>query len=49
MSSWFSLNKALILHQLVNEGISVDEAWRLFQQIVEGLVHMSSLGIVSAF
>ena len=33
--------------QRVAEGISEDEAWRLFQQIVDALVHMSALGIVS--
>jgi translation initiation factor 2-alpha kinase 4 len=31
----------------VAEGIAEDEAWRLFQQILDALVHMSSLGIVS--
>jgi translation initiation factor 2-alpha kinase 4 len=32
--------------QRIAEGLSEDEAWRLFQQIVDALVHMSSLGIV---
>lgn len=35
--------------QRVAEGISESEAWRLFQQIVDALVHMSSLGIVRVF
>lgn len=34
--------------QRLQEGISEDEAWRLFQQVVDALVYMSSLGIVSA-
>ncbi|KDQ25175.1 hypothetical protein PLEOSDRAFT_1066383 [Pleurotus ostreatus PC15] len=34
------------LKERVDEGISEDEAWRLFQQIVDALVHMSSLGIL---
>ena len=33
--------------QRIAEGISEEDAWRLFQQIVDALVHMSSLGIVS--
>jgi len=32
--------------QRIDEGISEDEAWRLFQQIVDALVHMSTLGIL---
>lgn len=32
--------------QRIGEGLSEDEAWRLFQQVVDALVHMSSLGIV---
>jgi len=35
------------LIQRVAEGLSEDEAWRLFQQVVDALVHMSGLGIVS--
>jgi translation initiation factor 2-alpha kinase 4 len=31
----------------VAEGITEDEGWRLFQQILDALVHMSGLGIVS--
>ncbi|KAL6299472.1 kinase-like domain-containing protein [Sparassis latifolia] len=34
------------LKERIAEGISEDEAWRLFQQIVDALVHMSSLGIL---
>ena len=34
------------LKELVDEGISEDEAWRLFQQILDALVHMSTLGIL---
>ncbi|KAF8959858.1 kinase-like domain-containing protein [Flammula alnicola] len=30
----------------VDEGISEDEAWRLFQQIVDALAHMSTLNIL---
>jgi eukaryotic translation initiation factor 2-alpha kinase 4 len=30
----------------VDEGITEDEAWRLFHQIVDALVHMSGLGIL---
>jgi serine/threonine protein kinase len=30
----------------IDEGISEDEAWRLFQQILEALVHMSALSIL---
>ena len=29
-------------HKLVDEGISEDEAWRLFLQIVDALSHMST-------
>jgi translation initiation factor 2-alpha kinase 4 len=35
--------------QRVAEGLSEDDAWRLFHQIVEALVYMSNLGIVSYF
>ncbi|KAH6903402.1 other/PEK/GCN2 protein kinase [Coprinopsis sp. MPI-PUGE-AT-0042] len=34
------------LKERVDEGISEDEAWRLFHQIVDALVHMSGLGIL---
>ncbi|KAF9457367.1 kinase-like domain-containing protein [Collybia nuda] len=34
------------LKERVDEGISEDEAWRLFQQIVDALVHMSTLSIL---
>ncbi|TFY77050.1 hypothetical protein EWM64_g6962 [Hericium alpestre] len=34
------------LKERIAEGLSESEAWRLFQQIVEALVHMSSLGIL---
>ncbi|OBZ78007.1 Serine/threonine-protein kinase gcn2 [Grifola frondosa] len=34
------------LKERINEGLSEDEAWRLFQQILDALVHMSSLGIL---
>ena len=29
------------------EGLSEEEAWRLFHQILDALVHMGSMGIVS--
>lgn len=32
--------------QRIDEGITEDEAWRLFGQIVDALVHMSTLGIL---
>ncbi len=32
--------------QRIAEGLSEDEAWGLFHQVVDALVHMSSLGIV---
>jgi hypothetical protein len=35
--------------QRVAEGLSEDDAWRLFHQIVEALAFMSSLGFVSHF
>lgn len=35
--------------QRVAEGLSEEEAWRLFNQILEALVHMGSMGIVSCF
>ena len=35
--------------QRIAEGLSESEAWRLFQQIVDALVHMSSLNIVSLY
>lgn len=40
--------RSLTRHRLqrIAEGLSEDEAWRLFQQVVDALVHMSSLGIV---
>jgi hypothetical protein len=31
----------------VAEGLSEEEAWRLFYQILDALVHMGSMGIVS--
>lgn len=34
------------LKERIDEGITEEEAWRLFQQIVDALVHMSSLGIL---
>ncbi|KAJ2913179.1 hypothetical protein MD484_g7237, partial [Candolleomyces efflorescens] len=34
------------LRESVDEGISEDEAWRLFHQIVDALVHMANLGIL---
>ncbi|KAI0696604.1 hypothetical protein BC835DRAFT_1341525 [Cytidiella melzeri] len=34
------------LQELVKEGISEEEAWRLFLQIVEALVYMSSLNVI---
>lgn len=34
------------LKERVEEGLDEDEAWRLFNQILDALVHMSSLGIV---
>ncbi|TFK47428.1 Serine/threonine-protein kinase [Heliocybe sulcata] len=34
------------LKERIAEGLSEDEAWRLFMQIVDALVHMSSLGIL---
>ena len=33
-------------HQRIDEGLTEDEAWRLFQQIIDALVHMSTLGIL---
>ncbi|KAJ7220218.1 kinase-like domain-containing protein [Mycena pura] len=34
------------LQETIEEGLSEQEAWRLFQQILEALVYMSSLGIL---
>ncbi|KAJ3566582.1 hypothetical protein NP233_g6910 [Leucocoprinus birnbaumii] len=34
------------LRERIDEGITEDEAWRLFGQIVDALVHMSTLGIL---
>lgn len=34
------------LKERIAEGVSEDEAWRLFQQLVDALVHMSTLGIL---
>ncbi|KAI0029609.1 kinase-like domain-containing protein [Vararia minispora EC-137] len=34
------------LRERIDEGISEDEAWRLFRQIVEALIHMASLNIL---
>ncbi|KDQ55382.1 hypothetical protein JAAARDRAFT_37399 [Jaapia argillacea MUCL 33604] len=34
------------LKERVAEGLSEDEAWRLFMQLVDALVHMSTLGIL---
>ncbi|EEB90560.1 hypothetical protein MPER_11215 [Moniliophthora perniciosa FA553] len=34
------------LKERIDEGITENEAWRLFQQIVDALVHMSTLGIL---
>ncbi|KAH9923827.1 uncharacterized protein B0H18DRAFT_1013542 [Fomitopsis serialis] len=34
------------LKERIAEGLSEEDAWRLFQQIVDALVHMSSLGIM---
>lgn len=35
------------LKERIDEGLEEDEAWRLFHQVLDALVHMSSLGIVS--
>ena len=37
------------LRERIAEGITEEEAWRLFQQIVEALVHISNRGIVRRF
>lgn len=37
------------LRERIAEGITEEEAWRLFQQIVEALVHISNRGIVRLF
>ena len=37
------------LRERIAEGITEEEAWRLFQQIVEALVHISNRGIVCRF
>ncbi|KAF9445879.1 Serine/threonine-protein kinase [Macrolepiota fuliginosa MF-IS2] len=34
------------LRERIDEGITEDEAWRLFGQILDALVHMSTLGIL---
>ncbi|EKM74744.1 hypothetical protein AGABI1DRAFT_109872 [Agaricus bisporus var. burnettii JB137-S8] len=34
------------LRERIDDGITEDEAWRLFGQIVDALVHMSNLGIL---
>ncbi|KAJ6607583.1 kinase-like domain-containing protein [Mycena sp. CBHHK59/15] len=34
------------LKERIDEGLSEEEAWRLFQQILDALVHMSTLGIL---
>lgn len=34
------------LKEAIGRGLSEDESWRLFRQILEALVHMASLGIV---
>ncbi|KAF8883813.1 hypothetical protein BD779DRAFT_1674349 [Infundibulicybe gibba] len=34
------------LKERIDEGLAETEAWRLFQQILDALVHMSSLGIL---
>ncbi|KAI0300075.1 hypothetical protein B0F90DRAFT_1817684 [Multifurca ochricompacta] len=38
--------RTLYIQMRIAEGLSEDEAWRLFQQVVDALVHMSSLGIL---
>lgn len=37
------------LRERIAEGITEEEAWRLFQQIVEALVHIANRGIVCRF
>lgn len=39
----------IMLAQRIAEGVSELEAWRLFQQIVDALLHMSSMNIVRSF
>lgn len=34
------------LREAIDRGLSVDESWRLFRQIIEALVHITSLGII---
>jgi eukaryotic translation initiation factor 2-alpha kinase 4 len=36
----------MFLFKLVDEGISEDEAWRLFLQIVDALTHMATHAIL---
>lgn len=42
----FKLNLVSFHSQRIHEGLSEEEAWRLFQQLLEALVYMSSLGIL---
>jgi len=34
------------LKEAIDRGLSIDESWRLFRQMIEALTHVSSLGII---
>ncbi|KAJ3216328.1 hypothetical protein HDU67_009679 [Dinochytrium kinnereticum] len=34
------------LQDLINQGLEIDEAWRLFRQVLEGLAYLHSLGVI---
>ena len=47
-SDWISWRNRLTSRvQRIAEGLDEDDAWRLFHQVLDALVHISSLGIVS--
>uniref|UniRef100_A0A0W0FQ29 non-specific serine/threonine protein kinase n=1 Tax=Moniliophthora roreri TaxID=221103 RepID=A0A0W0FQ29_MONRR len=43
---WQEFVERQTLKERIDEGLTENEAWRLFQQIVDALVHMSTLGIL---
>ncbi|RPD79604.1 Serine/threonine-protein kinase [Lentinus tigrinus ALCF2SS1-7] len=45
-SSSPALKRTLYIQMRIAEGLEEDEAWRLFHQVLDALIHMSSLGIL---
>lgn len=43
---WLTLSDSCFPLQAIARGLSEEESWRLFRQILDALAHMTKLGIV---